>query len=348
MSWTILGVEEWSASDSTDGLPVAGTRQWPAGANTAGDFAVMVLSARDISTPPTGTDDWTLTHSFTSGDADTNGSRNTWVYTITRGASNPAIHSTWVTSYVGGITAYRHSSETTFTVGTPVANNVTTTTSSNTLTDGVSTSSSDTLIIVAHTTGRIALDSISSTTPSTGVTAGTQDTTTAPSTSAWYYRVSRSSGATPGTAFGIADCVINSGSTGNIVVGTSLTTESYAVAFTVIPGTGSTPVSFSGTVSTLNGVNGVAFSESVTSFFSGTLTPFTYTLFSGTLPGWATLSSGGTISGTPNAVATTSGLVVRATDTGANTANTNSFSINITAGGGVTIKAAAFYNRLRG
>lgn len=90
-----------------------------------------------------------------------------------------------------------------------------------------------------------------------------------------------------------------------------------------------TPVAFSGTVPTLNGLVGTPFSVDLASYFSGSFTPFTFALHAGTLPGWATLS-GSVISGTPSGAATTSGLVVRATDTATNFADTNSFAIAIT------------------
>jgi hypothetical protein len=94
----------------------------------------------------------------------------------------------------------------------------------------------------------------------------------------------------------------------------------------------STPVTFSGTVPTLGGTVGVAFSQSLASYFAGTATPFTYSLFAGTLPAGLTLNTTtGVISGTPTVAGTQSGIVIRATDTGAATANTNSFSIAIAA-----------------
>lgn len=87
-----------------------------------------------------------------------------------------------------------------------------------------------------------------------------------------------------------------------------------------------TPVSFSGTVPAQSAVIGTAFSLNVASYFSGSLTPFSYNLQTGTLPAGLSLS-GSTISGTPTTAGTSSGLVIRATDTGSNTANTNGFNI---------------------
>ena len=92
-----------------------------------------------------------------------------------------------------------------------------------------------------------------------------------------------------------------------------------------------TPIAFTGTVPTLNGTEDAAFSESLASYFSGTETPFAYTVQSGTLPAGLTLnSSTGVISGTPTTVGTSSGIVVRGTDATPDTADSNSFSIVIT------------------
>ena len=94
---------------------------------------------------------------------------------------------------------------------------------------------------------------------------------------------------------------------------------------------GSTPVSFSGTVPTINATVGTAGSVDLASYFSGTLTPFTYTTFAGTLPtGFS--RSGSVISWTTGTTAaTTTGIQVRATDTGSNVATTNAFSIVVAA-----------------
>jgi hypothetical protein len=105
--------------------------------------------------------------------------------------------------------------------------------------------------------------------------------------------------------------------------------------FTIVDlgGGGGTAVSFTGTIPTLNGTQGTSFaaqSPTIASYFSGSLTPFTYSIFSGTLPAGLSLnSSTGVISGTPTTAGTTTGLVIRATDASSNTANSNSFSIVI-------------------
>jgi hypothetical protein len=93
-----------------------------------------------------------------------------------------------------------------------------------------------------------------------------------------------------------------------------------------------TPVSFSGTVPTRNGVVSTAASFTNAGFFAGAATPFAYTLQAGTLPAGLTLgASTGIISGTPTTAGTSSGIVIRATDTASNTADTNSYSIVIAA-----------------
>ena len=97
------------------------------------------------------------------------------------------------------------------------------------------------------------------------------------------------------------------------------------------PGSG-TPVSFSGPVPTRNGIVGTAANFTNAGFFAGSGTPFVYTLQSGTLPAGLTLSSStGAITGTPTSAGTSSGIVIRATDTGSATADTNSYSIVIAA-----------------
>jgi hypothetical protein len=238
MSWTILGLNEWAASDSSDGLPITGTRAWPAAANTAGDLGIMVLAARDTASPPgSGLGDWTLIDSYTSGDVDSNGLRNFWVYYVVRGGSNPAMPGDWVTSYSAHVITYRHSSETTFTIGTPVEAVIDPASTTHSISGGISSPGTDSLIIVAGVNGRDIIGEFTSTTPSTGVTGDTEDTTTAPSTTAWRLRAYRTSGASPGTHNSVLDCVLDSGSTGTMTA-TVLSTKGVLWAVGIKPGSG--------------------------------------------------------------------------------------------------------------
>lgn len=95
---------------------------------------------------------------------------------------------------------------------------------------------------------------------------------------------------------------------------------------------GATAVNFTGTVPTLNGTAGTAFSQSVASYFGGSETPFAYAVHAGTLPAGLTLNaSTGAISGTPTTSGTVNGIVIRATDATPDTADTNAFDIVIAA-----------------
>lgn len=81
------------------------------------------------------------------------------------------------------------------------------------------------------------------------------------------------------------------------------------------------------TTSLGNGVTGTAYSQTLTA--TGGITPYTWSISSGSLPGWAGLAaSTGVISGTPNAIGTTS-FTVEVTDAQSNTA-TQPLSITIT------------------
>lgn len=103
------------------------------------------------------------------------------------------------------------------------------------------------------------------------------------------------------------------------------------------PVTGPEAVTFDGAVTNQTGVEGAAFSLDLSTYFSGTETPFTYSVQAGTLPAGLSLnSSTGVISGTPTAAGVSSGIVIRATDATPDTADTNSFSITINAEGDVT------------
>jgi hypothetical protein len=93
-----------------------------------------------------------------------------------------------------------------------------------------------------------------------------------------------------------------------------------------------TPVAFTGTVPTQTYTVDEAITPlDLSGFFSGTETPFTYSVQSGTLPtGLSLNTSTGVISGTPTVVAEPTSIVVRATDDATNTADTNSFEITAT------------------
>jgi hypothetical protein len=94
-----------------------------------------------------------------------------------------------------------------------------------------------------------------------------------------------------------------------------------------------TPVAFTGTVSNQTyAVDSAITPLDLSGFFSGTETPFTYSVQTGTLPtGLSLNTSTGVISGTPTAVAAATSIVVRATDDATDTADTNSFTIEIEA-----------------
>jgi len=97
-----------------------------------------------------------------------------------------------------------------------------------------------------------------------------------------------------------------------------------------------TPVAFTGTVGSQSGTEGTAFSLGLSTYFSGTETPFAYSVQSGTLPAGLSLNtSTGVISGTPTTAGVSSGIVIRATDATPDTADTNAFSITINAAGDV-------------
>lgn len=114
-----------------------------------------------------------------------------------------------------------------------------------------------------------------------------------------------------------------------VVTDTNGSTTSNAATLTVTSGV--VAVTFTGTVPTQSLSVGTPATISLASYFSGTQTPFAYSVFSGTLPAGLTLNtSTGQITGTPS-TAGSAGIVVRATDTSSNTANTNSFTVSVTA-----------------
>jgi hypothetical protein len=88
-----------------------------------------------------------------------------------------------------------------------------------------------------------------------------------------------------------------------------------------------TPISFSGTIPTQSFTNGESVSVDLSTYFSGTETPFTFTNTGTALTGSGlTLSSAGLLSGTYNGTPIT-GAVVTGTDTATNTAASNAFNI---------------------
>lgn len=96
-------------------------------------------------------------------------------------------------------------------------------------------------------------------------------------------------------------------------------------------GAAGTPISFSGPVPNEGGKVGIPYELDVSVYFSGTETPFTYSLQAGTLPDGLSLNTGtGVISGTPTTEEEQVGVVVRGTDTGLDTADTNGFTIEVT------------------
>jgi hypothetical protein len=111
---------------------------------------------------------------------------------------------------------------------------------------------------------------------------------------------------------------------------TAATATSNAAILTVVAA-----IAFTGTVPTKTGTISTAFSwvaPALSTYFSGGIGSYTYSLFSGTLQAGLTLnSSTGVISGTPSASGTAT-LVIRATDTVAGTANTNSFNLVVGTG----------------
>jgi hypothetical protein len=119
---------------------------------------------------------------------------------------------------------------------------------------------------------------------------------------------------------------------------TQANNTSRAIANLIIAGTGGedppppvdVPVAFTGTVPNQSATVGTPFSLNVASYFSGSLTPFTYSQLGDALTGTGLSFSGSTISGTPTAAAVLS-KQVRATDTGSNQATTNTFTITIAA-----------------
>ena len=118
--------------------------------------------------------------------------------------------------------------------------------------------------------------------------------------------------------------------------------DTNSISWTIASSGGSTPVSFSGTVPAQSGTTGGAFSLSLAGYFSGTLTPFSYAAYAGSLAGTGLSlnASTGVLSGTLGTVGSYT-FAAQATDTGSNAAHTNTFAITISAASSGAYSATA-------
>jgi hypothetical protein len=92
------------------------------------------------------------------------------------------------------------------------------------------------------------------------------------------------------------------------------------------------PLKFTGPVAAQSVATSTAFTLSLASFFSLGVPPYSYSRRGDPLPSWLTLNpSTGVLSGTTPAVGSASTVQVRATDTLSSTADSNAFSITVTA-----------------
>lgn len=99
---------------------------------------------------------------------------------------------------------------------------------------------------------------------------------------------------------------------------------------TLTVNSGAVPISFSGVVPNQTTSVGDSFSFDFAPYFSGSLTPFSYSLASGALPSGISWS-GSRLVGTATSVQALSGLSVIATDSGSGSATTNTFSFTVLA-----------------
>lgn len=99
-------------------------------------------------------------------------------------------------------------------------------------------------------------------------------------------------------------------------------------AIVVDPGS----VSFGGNVEGGAGNVGVPYNLNVGAFFGGNDLPFVFSVQAGVLPSGTSLDTAtGVISGTPDTITNYTGIVIRCTDASSDTADTNTFAINILA-----------------
>lgn len=132
------------------------------------------------------------------------------------------------------------------------------------------------------------------------------------------------SGLTASTPYSIEIRAINATGAGAWSAVANFTTEAE--------GPGNLPPSFDGpSIAAISATEGVALSSlDVSSRFSDAESALTFSAV-GSWPAGVTVSSAGVISGTPTTAGTYSGLQVRATDAGALTADSNTFSITVAA-----------------
>lgn len=132
------------------------------------------------------------------------------------------------------------------------------------------------------------------------------------------------SGLTAGTPYSLEVRAINAAGAGAWSAAANFTTEAE--------GPGNLPPSFDGpSIAAISATEGVALSAlDVSSRFSDAESALTFSAV-GSWPAGVTVSSAGVISGTPTTAGTYSGLQVRATDAGALTADSNTFSITVAA-----------------
>ena len=91
------------------------------------------------------------------------------------------------------------------------------------------------------------------------------------------------------------------------------------------------PITFSGTIPTLNGQRKEAFSVDLSGYFTGTETPFSYSLASGSLAstGLSLNTSTCIVSGTPTVTGDITGLSIEGEDDASNTDTSNTFTISV-------------------
>jgi len=296
MSWSIIGVNKW-VSIASDGTSPTGTKAWPAAATTTGDLGLMVLVYRGTASPSVHAD-WTLIQSSTS--AETASQEQCTIHTYRHVYAGTAPNMTWVTPTLHSavITAYRHSSETTYTYGTAaVGVNSDAGSASHTLSGGVSSAGADALVVAFMGNGRgQGYADVNAVTPSTG--SGATAVTTAPSSSAWYYRGHE--GAISSTAFAaaMADAVLGSGSTGTITAVAGAPTRGTVIAISIKPGTVAAPVL---SVPTATATGPTQATIGVTSDTAPTATTISYQI----LPAASGAPSAATIVGAPDGTITT-------------------------------------------